>query len=350
MHEKFLFTALEEAKRGQGRCAPNPAVGAVAVKNNRIIASAFHRGAGTPHAEQLVIDQLPPGDTGITLYVTLEPCNHHGRTPPCVEAIIHYGFQRVVFAYCDPNPVVAHNNTPNRLKASGIDVVHHPLSEIDAFYQGYRHWTLTGKPWVTAKIAQSFDGKIAGPLGKRVALSNSACEHFTHVNRLMSDVILTTARTVNQDNPQFNVRLSDEHSSKPVAIIDSRLTLKQDATIFSTAAHCHIFYDEQYSKPEEGYNRTYHPMPLKQGVLSLPLIMNALGGLGYHHAWVEAGGGLFTALHQEHCVQRTYCYLVPKVLGDEAVSAYRCAHLFNQAKHVSWQAMGDNMIAILDWE
>jgi diaminohydroxyphosphoribosylaminopyrimidine deaminase/5-amino-6-(5-phosphoribosylamino)uracil reductase len=350
MHGKFLFAALEEGMRGQGLCAPNPAVGAVAVKNGQIIASAFHRGAGTPHAEQLVIDQLPVNETGITLYVTLEPCNHYGRTPPCVEAIINYGFQHVVFAYCDPNPLVSKNNTPNRLKASGIEALHYPLPEIDFFYQGYRHWTMTGKPWVTAKIAQTFDGKIAGFGGERVALSNLACEHFTHENRLKSDIILTTAKTVNQDNPQFTVRLPNLTCSKPVAIIDSRLMLNQAATVLSTATHCHIFYDEESPEPACRKNRTYHSTPSENGLLSLERVIQSLGDLGYHHVWVEAGGGLFSSLHRAHLVQRTYCYLVPDVLGERAVSAYQEANMFNRAKRVVWQEMGDNMIAILDWE
>ncbi len=350
MHEKFLFAALEEAQLGQGFCAPNPSVGAVAVKNNEIIARAWHRGAGTPHAERLLIDQLPFNEPGVTLYVTLEPCNHHGRTPPCVDAIIDYGFEQVVYAYSDPNPIVAANHTTDRLKAHGIRVEQYNLPEIDVFYQGYQFWTLTGKPWVTAKIAQTFDGKIAGLQGERVQLSNADCERFTHENRLKNDVILTTAKTVNQDNPQLNVRLAGKVLSKPVAIIDRRLSLNPTSRIFNTASHCHIFYDKQLTAPEPVEHRTYHPVSSEHGAICLHEVIQQLGRLGFHGVWVEAGGQLFNALHEAHLVNRTHVYLVPRILGEEAVSAYQDVNILNQPQTISWTPMGDNMIATLDWE
>jgi diaminohydroxyphosphoribosylaminopyrimidine deaminase/5-amino-6-(5-phosphoribosylamino)uracil reductase len=180
MHEQFLLVALEQAWLGRGFCAPNPSVGAVAVQNGKIIAQAWHQSAGKPHAEQLVLSQLPTNQNDITLYVTLEPCNHWGKTPPCVDAIIQYGIKRVVYAYSDPNPVVAANKTPHLLEQHGIEVVHHPLPVINDFYHSYRHWSTTKRPFLTAKMAQTFDGKIAGPEGERVTLSNSLCSEFTH--------------------------------------------------------------------------------------------------------------------------------------------------------------------------
>lgn len=350
MHEKFLFAAMEEAKQGLGLCAPNPCVGAVAVKSGHIIAQAFHNGAGNPHAEQLLIEKLPPNEPGVTLYVTLEPCNHYGRTPPCVDAIVKYGFERVVFAYCDPNPLVARQNTSEKLRAHGISVLHHPLPEMDAFYQSYRYWTETGRPWVTVKMAQTFDGKIAAKGGERVILSNSACEAFTHKNRLASDIILTTAQTVNQDDPRFNVRLPDSNHKKPVAIIDSRLTVNPASVVFSMASHCSIFYDEKCAKPKNTKNRTYHPIPAEKGLLDLGAVVCVLGDLGYHDVWLEAGGRMFTAMHQARLVQRTYIYLVPTLLGEDAISTYHHPDVLSHAKQVSWQAMDDNMIARLDWQ
>lgn len=350
MHAKFLLAALEDAQSGQGFCAPNPSVGAVAVQHDTIIARAWHRGAGTPHAERLLIEQLPVNEPGVTLYVTLEPCNHHGRTPPCVDAIIDYGFERVVYAYSDPNPVVAHNHTPDRLQSHGVRVEQCRLPEVDAFYQAYQRWTQTGKPWVTAKIAQTLDGKIAGLQGERVRLSNAACERFTHDNRLKHDVILTTTQTVNQDNPQLNVRLAGMERSKPVAILDRQLSLNPIARIFNTASHCHIFYDKQLAAPAPVEHRTYHPVVSEHGRLSLSEVIDQLGFLGFHSVWVEAGGQLFNALHQAHLAQRTHVYLVPRVLGEGTVSAYRDADIFNQPQCTSWTPMGDNMIATLDWE
>lgn len=346
MHEKYLLAALEDAKLGRGICAPNPCVGAVAVKDNKIIARAWHRGAGTPHAEKLLIEQLPNNLTGVTLYVTLEPCNHYGRTPPCVDAIIQFGFEKVVFAYRDPNPVVAKNNSSALLQSKGIEALHYPLKEIDAFYEHYSYWTKTGNPWVTAKIAQTFDGKIAGSRGERVALSNSVCHEFTHHNRLISDIILTTARTVLQDKPQFNVRLPGIVKSKPIAILDSALNIKS----FSTAQHCYIFYDEKLEQPMDADNRFYHPVPVNSNGLDLHIICKQLGALGFHSVWMEAGGRLFTAMHEARLVQRTHIYLVPAVLGGNATPAYVGNDIFNDQNQITWTPMDDNMMVTLDWE
>ena len=350
MHEQFLLAALNQAWLGRGSCAPNPSVGAVAVHNGQIIAQTWHRGAGTPHAEQLLLDALPKNLSDITLYVTLEPCNHWGKTPPCVDAIINYGIARVVYGYNDPNPTVIARNSTKLLEEKGIEVIHLPLSAIDAFYQSYRHWTSTNKPWVTAKIAQSMDGMIAGAGGARVHLSNLECANFTHQQRLQSDMILTSARTVNQDDPALTVRLNGVEVAKPVAILDTHLTLNPEASLFKKASHCHIYYGEQYPKPSENKNCTYHAMPTLDDKLDLNAVIHHLGALGCHDVWVEAGGVLFSVFHKAGLVNKTYIYISSAVLGDKAVSAYHQADIFNRASHLRWQVMGDNVLASLDWE
>ncbi|MCL9685548.1 bifunctional diaminohydroxyphosphoribosylaminopyrimidine deaminase/5-amino-6-(5-phosphoribosylamino)uracil reductase RibD [Legionella maioricensis] len=348
MHEKFLLTALEQARLGRGLCAPNPSVGAVAVQNGHIIAQACHQGAGTPHAEQLLLAQIPPKMPGVSLYITLEPCNHWGKTPPCVDAIIEYGVEEVVFAYLDPNPIVAQNNSSAKLREHGIKVTHLPLEEINEFYRSYAYWTNTRKPRVTVKMAQSLDGRIGQAEGDRLILSNSLCAQFTHEMRAATDVILTTARTIQLDNPKMNVRVNNTEQAKPVAIIDRHLSLNPQATIFSTASHCHIFHHD--IKDVSYFNSSFHPMPLTNDTMDLKTIISHLGELGYHDVWVEAGGGLFSALHQEGLVHRTYLYIVPISLGPKAISAYQKNGLFERAHTVSWHAMGDNMIACLDWQ
>ncbi len=350
MHKQFLLAALEQARFGRGFCAPNPSVGAVAVQHGKIIAQSWHRGAGTPHAEVLLLAQIQKDCPDVTIYVTLEPCNHWGKTPPCVDALIKHGVKQVVYAYSDPNPVVSANNTPVLLKAEGIDVVHHPLPETDRFYQSYRHWTFTHKPWVTVKLAQTFDGKIAAENGARAYLSNPLCGEFTHEQRLHSDVILTTARTVNMDDPLLDVRLPGQERSKPVAIIDSQLMLNPNAKVLAQASHCHVYYDDVTSTlPRDNKKMTYHAMRNVCGHIDLITVINHLGSLGYHDVWVEAGAELFNALHECGLVNRTYVYLVPNVLGDAAVSAYQNNNIFSKACSVTWQPMGDNMIACFEW-
>lgn len=349
MHKKFLLAALEQARLGQGFCAPNPCVGAVAVQNQTIIAQTFHRGAGTPHAEQLLLAQIPPKTPGVSLYISLEPCNHWGRTPPCVDAIIEYGsVEHVIFAYADPNPIVAHNGSSARLRAQGIKVTHYPVTEITEFYKSYAYWTLTKRPRVTVKIAQTFNGKIGYEDGERVILSNSLCKEFTHQKRAATDVILTSARTVHLDDPMMNVRLGDKEQSKPVAIIDRQLSLDNKARIFSTASHCHIYHCDE--RRGDYSNSSFYLMPMKNGGMDLGAVIEHLGELGYHDVWVEAGGAIFSALHRERLVHRTYLYLVPTSLEQNAISAYQQSGIFDHPHTVSWHAMGDNMIVCIDWQ
>lgn len=349
MHKQFLLAALDQARLGRGFCAPNPSVGAVAVLNDTIIAQAWHHGAGTLHAEALLLEQLPADCSNITLYVTLEPCNHWGRTAPCVDAIIQRKIKHVVYGFIDPNPMVCANNTPALLSQHQIIAQHYPLPEIDAFYESYCYWTVTQKPWVTVKIAQSFDGKIAGSLGKRVTLSNDLCSEFTHLNRKNSDAILTTAQTIHQDNPLLTARFTQETIQKPVAIIDAQLTLNPCAAIFTQAKHCHIYHDTQKAVDVSYKNCSFYPIASHLEKLDLQEVIQHLGTLGYHDIWVEAGARLFNALHKEGLVNRTYLYLVPKILGSNTTSLYTNTTLFEKPFNLTWHPMGDNMIAQIDW-
>jgi diaminohydroxyphosphoribosylaminopyrimidine deaminase/5-amino-6-(5-phosphoribosylamino)uracil reductase len=349
MHEQFLLAALEKAWLGRGFCAPNPSVGAVAVQNSKIIAQSWHHGAGTPHAEVLLLQQLPENCKDVSVYVTLEPCNHWGKTPPCVDALIRHGIKRLIYAYADPNPKVRANNSTEQLMNAGISVVHYPMPEIDHFYQSYEHWTRTGRPWVTVKLAQTFDGKIAGDGGARVSLSNALCADFTHKHRLHSDIILTTARTINQDDPLLTARTAEKSMAKRIAIIDSQGVMNQTAAVLNEALHCDI-YGSAERRGLNGQQTTFHPMPLTaSGYLDLHAIIKHLGELGFHDVWVEAGGALFHALHEAGLVNRTYVYLVPTTLGDAALSAYCLPDVLNQPRRLQWHAMEDNVIAQFDW-
>lgn len=335
---------------GRGKCSPNPSVGAIAVKDKAIIAQAWHHGAGKSHAEQLLLTKFPEYTPGVTLYVTLEPCNHWGKTPPCVDAIIRHGIERVVYAYNDPNPIVSLNKTPLLLREKGIEVIHYPVAEIAEFYKSYNYWTITNKPWVTAKIAQTLNGKIAPFGGKKVMLSNVMCQDFTHLQRLYSDVILTTATTINIDNPLLNARVDGVAQAKHLAIIDAKLELNMNSKAIVGAEVCHIFYDKSLALSKNHANCIYHGLEVTNGKFDLEEIICHLGKIGYHDVWVEAGGKLFTALHKAKLVQKTYIYIVPALLEDNAINAYTSTGLFDTLKSISWHTMGDNMMAIIDWE
>ncbi|MCC5791807.1 MAG: bifunctional diaminohydroxyphosphoribosylaminopyrimidine deaminase/5-amino-6-(5-phosphoribosylamino)uracil reductase RibD [Legionellaceae bacterium] len=350
MHDDFMLAALEQAQLQRGFCAPNPAVGAVAVIDNKIIARASHRGAGTPHAEVLLFEQLVGKEAEATLYVTLEPCNHWGRTPPCTDAIIERGVKRVVYAYADPNPLVSKNNSPARMRAHGIEVIHHPMAKVDRFYQSYRHWLINKRPRVTAKIAQSLDGKIAGAEYQQLAISNSQCASFTHVQRRQTDVILTTAKTILCDNPQLNARCGQQQYAKPLAILDRNLCVTAESQAVQLASVCHLFHAETTPVLAPLANCIYHPVPVAENQLDLQVVLDELGRLGFHDVWVEAGGTLFTALHVQRLVQRSYIYLAPIILGQEAIPAFHQPFEGLQAASVNWRPVGDNVIGRFDWK
>ena len=311
MHKEFMLLALAQAKLGRGGCAPNPSVGAVAVHHNRVIAEAWHQGAGLPHAERLALKQIAQSITEVTLYVTLEPCNHWGLTPPCVDAIIAHRIQRVVYAYTDPNPQVAAQDTPSLLRAKGIDVIHYPLPEIEQFYTSYAYWVRTRRPWVTVKIAQTLDGKIAGYQGNRIPISNEVCSEFTHQQRNQSVT------------PNLNA-------------------LKH-------AKRVHIYFDEaqQVTQPNPAWQ--YTPVSCAQQRLDLDAVLDHLGRLGYHDVWVEAGARLFSELHRAQLVNRTYIYVAAKSMGDIGLSLYTDDLGFDKATSIAWQVMDDNAMLTLEW-
>jgi diaminohydroxyphosphoribosylaminopyrimidine deaminase/5-amino-6-(5-phosphoribosylamino)uracil reductase len=230
----YLCAALTQAQVNRGFCSPNPAVGAIIVKDHKVLATGFHLGPGTHHAEVDAIKKLSPAETaGATIYISLEPCCHFGRTPPCTDALIQAGIKRVVYGYEDPNPLVK-GKSQSLLQAANISCDYLPIAEIDAFYQSYSHWHLTKMPFITAKIALTLDGKMAGKLGQPIAITGPALQEFTHQSRKLSDAILTTAETILKDDPQLNIRLKNTIFTKPIYILDRQLKVSPEARIFST--------------------------------------------------------------------------------------------------------------------
>ena len=201
--EKFMRLALAEAEKGRGRTHPNPAVGAVLVKGGKLIARGHHEKAGLPHAEVNALRGAGAKARGADLYVTLEPCNHHGRTPPCTEALIAAGVKRVFYGSPDPNPLVDGHGA-GRLEAAGMEV-HGDLlrAECDASNEPWFKFITKGLPWVVLKAAVTLDGKLAG--GPQ-PISGEASRALVHLWRDQLDAVLVGAGTVRADDPQLTVR------------------------------------------------------------------------------------------------------------------------------------------------
>jgi len=354
MHSTTLLEALEEAQKGRGFCAPNPAVGAVVLnKSGDLLAKGYHHRFGEPHAEVEVLGSLSESETeGGTLYVTLEPCCHQGKTPPCVDLILQKKIARVIYGFNDPNPLVAGKGA-SYLREHGVACERHALPEIKAFYQAYRHWLEKKRPWVTAKLAFSLDGKIAGPAGEPTSITGAEANRLTHQLRKKSDGILTTVKTVITDNPQLNARLNGKQFNKRIFILDSALRFPLSAKINKTSASITLFYDKQQPSERIKPQRIKSlgqagiqcvPVSLKQGLLSLDEVLDYIAEKGVYDLWVEAGGTLTQQLIKEKFLNQMIFYIAPKTLGSQAQSAFCDILNFSKAQDINWQSLGDDVM------
>lgn len=347
MHKALLIKALAIAEMRRGFCAPNPAVGAVIVKGDKIISEACHTAPGQAHAELAAIRQAGSSARGATLYVTLEPCSHTGRTPPCVDAIIEAGLKKVFFAYQDPNPVVC-GNGQRLLHQAGIACEHMPIAEINDFYNSYYYWTVKRKPWVTLKLAVSLDGKIAFS-DKPAVLTGSEANSLTHRLRYRTDAILTTLNTVLIDNPALNARCGDQPVAKNVYVLDRELQLPLDARLITTAKQLSLLCDEQASPQRKRRLQELGvrciAIPCVQGHLSLSAALAQIGEDGMHDVWVEVGSQCFSALIKQQLAHELYLYITPKTLGKSALSAFPSCVCFKEYfTRSSWQALGEDVL------
>ena len=236
--EALMLAALRAAERGVGKTSPNPAVGAVVARDGQVIATGWHRKAGQPHAEIEALRALSDASLarGATLYVTLEPCSTHGRTPPCVEAIVAAGLACVVIGTLDPNPAHA-GRAIGILERAGVSVRHGVLQdECRRLNLAFNHWIVTRMPWVIAKAGMSLDGRISRPTGEPRWITNAESRADTHRLRARVDAILVGGGTLREDNPQLTVRglPGEEPERQPWRVIVSRSgNLPPDATVFT---------------------------------------------------------------------------------------------------------------------
>ncbi len=375
MDHVFLLEALKLALIQRGFCAPNPSVGAVIVgKGDILLATGYHHGPGLPHAEIEALNQLKQSLIGqsvslveadalqkqlladATMYVTLEPCCHYGRTPPCTDALIQSGIKRLIYAYGDPNPLVAGKGKTALLNV-GIDCQHIPLPEIDDFYQSYAYWHRTKMPVVTAKIAMTMDGRIAGEHGKPIKITGAEIHHYTHQQRKIHDAILTTIKTIIADDPQLNVRLMDSSGvenkilSKPLYILDRQLQLPLNAKIFSTAKSITLFHAE--SAPEKNKNALIAAgvkciaVETVANKLNLLQVAKYIGQEGVHNLWIEAGGACFAAFIQEKLLNSALIYIAPKYLSVGQF-AFDAGLSFDFSAHkIQWQQLGSDVLCTI---
>ncbi|MEI8294481.1 MAG: bifunctional diaminohydroxyphosphoribosylaminopyrimidine deaminase/5-amino-6-(5-phosphoribosylamino)uracil reductase RibD [bacterium] len=293
--ESLMRAALAEARKGIGKTGPNPAVGAVISKNGKILSRGWHRGAGQPHAEIEALRNLKKTGLarGATLHVTLEPCSTHGRTPPCTEAIIAAGFDRVVFGATDPNPKHA-GRALKILKSAGIEPHSGLLGEECALInRAWNKWIATGLPYVTAKAGMSLDGRIASPPDRRWITSPAARQDAMRL-RAGCDAILVGAETVRIDNPRLTIR-GLRAKTQPLRIVWSRTG--------DIPPDCHLLTDEHRERTMVYSGKT------------LAAVLRDLGKRGVQHILIEGGGHTLGEALDRSLIDRIVFYIAPVLLG-----------------------------------
>lgn len=311
------------ARKGLGRTSPNPMVGAVIVRNDRIIASGYHKKAGDNHAEVEALEKLGgKANRGDTLYVTLEPCNHYGRTPPCTKAILESGLKRVVIGMKDPNPSVSGGGAAF-LHQRGIDVTTGVLEpECVRCNEAYITFVTTGRPFVSAKSALTLDGWTATSTGHSKWITNEKSRRFVHRLRDRVDGILVGVGTIIADDPFLTTRLVDRHGRDPIRIVvDTHLRIPRNAKVLNpkseTMTLLAIGGDISPQLLNQIGKNNVAPIlcPLRDGRVDLGKLLNILGGMSITSLLVEGGPTIMGSMIRERLIDKFYIFKAPKILG-----------------------------------
>jgi diaminohydroxyphosphoribosylaminopyrimidine deaminase / 5-amino-6-(5-phosphoribosylamino)uracil reductase len=329
--EAFMTRALQLAQRGLYTTDPNPRVGCVIARDGEVVGEGWHQKAGLPHAEVHALQQAGERARGATAYVTLEPCSHFGRTPPCADAVIAAGIKRVIVAMTDPNPLV-HGGGLAKLRAAGIEVRSGLLkSQAEALNAGFAKRMRTGLPLVRVKLAASLDGRTALANGVSQWISSDASRADVQHWRARSSAVLTGVGTVLADDPQLNVRATDIEmlGRQPLRVIcDTELKTPESARIVQTAGT--LIYTCAEVQPRAVAEVVKVTQDARHRV-DLTAVINDLGRRGCNEVLVEAGPRLSGRLFELQLVDELLLYVAPVLLGPDARALLQLP-LINQMK------------------
>ena len=312
-----MLRAVALARKGRFGAHPNPMVGAVLVKGGKVIGEGAHQAYGGPHAEVNALKSCRGGARGATLYVTLEPCTTYGKTPPCSEAVIKAGIKRVVIGALDPNPVNG-GKAAGLLRRAGLEVRTGLLrKECEALNPAFNKYMRTGLPYVTLKIAQSLDGKIADAAGRSRWISSPQSRLEAHRLRAEADAVLAGIGTVLADDPLLNVRGVKVKRQPWIVALDSSFRVPCKARIFenekvviATTRRASVTAMKKFSRDVK-----ILVLPSEKGRVSLPALLKALGALGVSHVLVEGGGKVVGSFISEGLADRFICFVSPLIIG-----------------------------------
>lgn len=323
--QEYMALALQLAEKGAGWTSPNPMVGAVIVKDGEIIGRGYHAKCGGLHAERAALAACTGDPAWATLYVTLEPCCHHGRQPPCTDAILQAKIARVVVGSGDPNPLVAGKGL-DLLRSHGVQVTEGVLDrECRALNHVFFHFIQTGRPYVVLKYAMTLDGKLAAYTGASQWITGEQARRHVHTQRSRYRAILVGVGTVLADDPQLTCRLAGGRDPLRV-VCDTNLRTPLTANVVRTARQtptCLATCVSQESRlaPYREAGCQVLSLPQSNGQVSLPALLKALGSQGADSVLAEGGSALHWSLVRDGLVNRVQAYLAPKILGGQGAKS-----------------------------
>jgi diaminohydroxyphosphoribosylaminopyrimidine deaminase / 5-amino-6-(5-phosphoribosylamino)uracil reductase len=320
----YMKRALELAKKGTGFVDPNPLVGAVIVKDNKIIGEGYHMKYGGPHAEVNAINHASESVKGATMYVTLEPCAHYGKTPPCASLLIKHELARVVIASLDPNPLVAGRGI-QMLKDAHIEVEVGVLDdENKQMNKAFFKFIQSKKPYVIMKTAMTADGKIATVKNESKWISNEHSRQYVHHMRHQMMAIMVGINTIKHDDPMLTSRLSNQNVKQPIRIIlDTKLEIDEQTKVIKTAKEIPtiLFTTEQNQKDKINQltNKGVQVFHTKTAYDEVDLndVMTILGQLNISSVLLEGGSNVNFSALRDGIVDEVYCFIAPKIFGGK---------------------------------
>ncbi|MBI5552367.1 MAG: bifunctional diaminohydroxyphosphoribosylaminopyrimidine deaminase/5-amino-6-(5-phosphoribosylamino)uracil reductase RibD [Desulfobacterales bacterium] len=329
--EDYMDMALELAAQGAGFVAPNPMVGAVVVRDGQVVGQGFHQAVGGAHAEVNALDAAGERAVGATLYVTLEPCNHFGRTPPCTEKVLAAGIRRVVVAMADPNPDVRGGGN-EMLRAKGIEVVC-GVREAQArrLNESFIKFAATKRPFVVLKMAATLDGRIAASTGDARWVTGEAARAHVHRLRHAMDAILVGVGTVKADDPELTARLVEGQGKDPIRLVlDTRLSMSKRAKVLTQAstAPTYVVCGPEASDVDRrrlsASGARILDAAVRKGHIDLAALMGQLGKMGITSLLIEGGAQVAGSALATGIVDKVVFFYAPKLLGgDDGTPMFR---------------------------
>jgi len=336
---EFLERARALARAGWGHVHPNPMVGCLLVREGRVVGEGYHERFGGPHAETLALASAGSEARGATVYVTLEPCDHHGKTPPCSEALVRAGVARVVYGAREPGPEAA--GGARTLRDAGVEVTGPVWGEEAARAENpvFFHTTREATPFVALKLAMTLDGRIAAGPGRRTRITGEEAEREVHRLRSGFDAVLVGSGTVRADDPRLTVRHAPAgHRPLRRVVLDSHASLPAYAALLSgdpSVSPVHVFTREDVSEAEierlEAAGAHVHPVPGSEEGVVFPRVLETLWDLGVRSVLCEGGRRVADGLLRGGRVNRLYLFIAPHTLGAEGLAA-----LADDAGRLDW--------------